>query len=95
MLSTFFPSTFTGLLTAEVKEGLSMRTVNSKGSKKGFLKSMGGGFAPAILKGPLGCGKIVYPFKMATYSPLSGEEIMSWQAVSLRLEGSNLTLTVA
>lgn len=93
MLSTFFPSTFTGLFTALVKEGLSIRTVNSKASKKGFLKSIGGGFAPAILNGPLGCGKIVYPFKMLTYSPASGEDMISWHALSLKLEGSNFTFT--
>lgn len=59
MLSTFFPSTFIGDLTPEVKDGLSIRTVNSYASKKGFLKSIGGGLAPAILKGPLGWGRVV------------------------------------
>lgn len=55
MLRTFFPSIFTGLLTELVKDGLSIRTINSQASKNGFLKSIGGGLA-VILKGPLGCG---------------------------------------
>ncbi len=77
MLSNFFPSTFTGDFTELVNEGLSMRTVNSQASKKGFLKSIGGGFAPVILKGPFGCGRLAYPFKMHRYYPLSGEDTIN------------------
>lgn len=94
MLKTFFPSILTGDFTAEVKAGLSIRTVNSKASKNGFLKSIGGGFAPLILNGPLGCGTDEYPFKTAVYYPLSGDEIISWHALSLRLLGSNLIFIV-
>ena len=36
------------------KAGLSILIMNSIESKKGFLKSMVGGFAPVILNGPLG-----------------------------------------
>jgi hypothetical protein len=53
MLKTFFPSTFTGDLTVLVNDGLSIRMINSHASKKGFLKSIGGGLAD-ILKGPFG-----------------------------------------
>lgn len=59
-----------------VNAGLSILTMNSYASKNGFLKSIGGGFAE-ILKGPLGCGLVAYPFRIPTYSPPSGEEIMS------------------
>ncbi len=44
-----------------------------------------------ILNGPFGWGRIVYPFKILTYYPLSAEEITSWQVVSLNEEGSNFT----
>ena len=94
MLNTFFPSTLTGDLTALVKEGLSIRTVNSQASKKGFLKSIGGGLAPAILNGPLGCGKVVQPLSMHTYYPESGEETINWHTLSLIPEGQNLTFTI-
>lgn len=53
-----------GDLTEDVKDGLSILNVNSKASKKGFLKSIGGGLAPAILNGPLGYGAIPYPINM-------------------------------
>lgn len=81
MLKIFLPSTFTGLFTADVNDGLSILTVNQYASKKGFLKSIGGGFAPAILNGPLGWGKVVYPFSTATYYPESGDEMINWQAL--------------
>lgn len=54
MLTVFLASILRGDLTEGVKEGLSTRMVNSMGSKKGFLKSMGGGLEEVILKGPLG-----------------------------------------
>jgi len=57
------------------------------------LKSIGGGFAPEILNGPLGCGKIVYPFRILTYYPASGDDIINWQALSFKPDGSNLMLT--
>lgn len=47
-------SILSGDLTEGVKEGLSTRMVNSIGSKKGFLKSIGGGLVVVILKGPFG-----------------------------------------
>jgi len=43
-----------GLLTLAVKDGLSILIVNSIDSKNGFLNSIGGGFGPVILNGPLG-----------------------------------------
>jgi hypothetical protein len=43
-----------GDLVLETKLGLSILIINSIASKKGFLKSIVGGLAPAILKGPLG-----------------------------------------
>lgn len=54
ILMFFLASILIGLFTFAVKEGLSILMMNSIGSKKGFLNSMGGGLAPAILKGPLG-----------------------------------------
>jgi hypothetical protein len=49
-----FTSILVGDLSEQVKEGLSSLMVKSIGSKKGFLKSIGGGLAPTILNGPLG-----------------------------------------
>lgn len=56
------------------------------------MKSIGGGFAPAILNGPLGWGKEAYPFKRHIYSPESGEDTTSWHTLSDIDEGSNLML---
>lgn len=49
-----FTSILVGDLREAVKEGLSILIMKSIASKKGFLNSIGGGLAPAILKGPLG-----------------------------------------
>jgi len=94
MLSTFLPSILTGDLTVLVKEGLSILIVNSHASKKGFLKSIGGGLAE-ILNGPLGCGSDAYPLRMQTYSPESGDATINWHTLSDIEEGSNLTFTNA
>jgi hypothetical protein len=57
------------------------------------LKSIGGGLAPAILNGPLGCGGVVIPFRRHIYYPPSLDETISWLEDSLSDDGSNLTLT--
>ena len=85
----------TGDFTPLVKDGLSILIINSQASKKGFLKSIGGGLLAVILKGPLGWGKVVYPLSMQTYYPASGELITSWLMLSVIVEGSNLILTNA
>jgi len=54
ILTVFLASILVGDLRDAVKEGLSILMVKSIASKKGFLKSIGGGFYPTILKGPLG-----------------------------------------
>jgi len=60
-----------GLLTLAVNDGLSILIVNSIDSKNGFLNSIGGGFGPVILNGPLGWGDRLCPTKMHWYSPPS------------------------
>jgi hypothetical protein len=56
ILYLLFTSILTGDLTEAVNEGLSIRIVNSIASKKGFLKSIGGGLDDVILNGPFGYG---------------------------------------
>lgn len=56
------------------------------------MKSIGGGLAE-ILYGPLGCGTVLEPFNVVTYSPPSGDEMISWLTESPMLDGSNLMLT--
>jgi len=47
-------SIFIGDFVLDTKLGLSILIMNSIASKNGFLKSIVGGLAPVILKGPLG-----------------------------------------
>lgn len=54
ILIFFLASILIGLLTLAVNDGLSILIVNSIDSKNGFLNSIGGGFGPVILNGPLG-----------------------------------------
>lgn len=89
MFIIFFASIFTGDLTLVVKDGLSIRIVNSYASKNGFLKSIVGGLGPCNLNGPLGCGDNVYPYNKQVYSPPSGDVIVIKLLNSDRDEGSN------
>ncbi len=45
----------------DTKLGLSILMMNSIASKNGFLKSIVGGLAPVILKGPFGYGAVQRP----------------------------------
>lgn len=77
-----------------MKQGLSRRIVNSQGSKKGFLKSIGFGLAPLILNGPFGWGAVESPLSRQLYSPPSGLWIIRSATASPSKEGSNLMLSV-
>lgn len=56
------------------------------------MNSIGAGFAPDILKGPLGYGAIDNPVNMLWYSPPSGLLIIKMAVDSPILEGSYLKL---
>lgn len=55
-------------------------------SKNGFLKSIGGDFAP-ILNGPFGWGALPNPIKVHRYSPESAELTINWHWDSNKVDG--------
>ena len=79
-------------MSEDVKDGLSILIIKSMVSKNGFLKSIGGGFDPVILKGPLGCGDSPYPIKTHWYSPPSLLLTVKSALDSCNELGSNLML---
>lgn len=93
ILTVFFASILSGDLTEGVNEGLSTLMVNSIGSKKGFLKSIGGGLRVVILKGPLGWGTRLWPTRMQEYSPPSGWLTLNTALDSTMVLGSNFRFT--
>ena len=72
-----------------VNAGLSILTTKSTLLKNGFLNGMGLPFPCSILYGPLGYGKVLFPYSMHWYSPASGEEIINNALDSANVDGSN------